>query len=128
MALPVTSGAMLMCPFGLAPSTLTVLPTNRTMIEKKPAANILDSVPFLNIAPFGLCQSLANPTTASLTAAALGVLTPGPCTPVTTPWAPGSSSMMIGGLPALNSTSRCQCSYGGSISITFPGTTTETIP
>ncbi|MCB0967558.1 MAG: DUF4280 domain-containing protein [Ilumatobacter sp.] len=128
MAQPVTTGAMMMCSFGIAPSTLNVLPAKRVNIEKKPAATILDSVPMLNIPPFGVCQSLANPTTASLTAAALGVLTPGPCIPVTTPWTPGSSTMMIGGTPALNSTSKCTCAYGGSISITFPGTVTENIP
>jgi hypothetical protein len=31
-------------------------------------------------------------------------------------------------MPALNSTSKCNCSFGGVISITNPGTTTETVP
>lgn len=66
-----------MCSMGMAPGTLNVLPTNRVSFENKPAANIQDKVPFLNISPFGLCNSLANPITASQTAAALGVLTPG---------------------------------------------------
>ena len=118
-----------MCPFGVAPSTLTVIPKGQpVMIEKKPAATVMDFAPMANIAPFGVCSSLANPATATLTAAALGVLTPGPCIPVTTPWKPGSSTMKIGQFPALNSTSTCQCAYGGSISISFPGTTTESIP
>ena len=43
----------------------------------------MDNKPFANILPFGLCTSLANPITAAQTAAALGVLTPGACTPVT---------------------------------------------
>jgi hypothetical protein len=30
-------------------------------------------------------------------------------------------------MPALNSTSKCVCSIGGSISITNPGTTKETV-
>ena len=41
----------------------------------------MDNKPFANILPFGLCTSLANPITAAQTAAALGVLTPGTCTP-----------------------------------------------
>ena len=41
----------------------------------------MDNKPFVNVLPFGLCTSLANPITAAQTAAALGVLTPGPCTP-----------------------------------------------
>ena len=32
----------------------------------------------VNIMPFGVCASLANPTTASATSAAMGVLTPYP--------------------------------------------------
>jgi hypothetical protein len=31
------------------------------------------------------------------------------------------------GMPALNSTSKCVCSIGGSVSITTPGTTKETV-
>lgn len=49
-----------------------------------------------------LCQSLANPTVATATAAALGVLTPMPCMPVIpTPWLPGSSTVLIHNFPAL---------------------------
>ena len=129
MAQPVVTGAMMTCSFGLAPSTLVAIPKGQpVLIEKKPAATIMDFAPMANIPPFGLCNSLANPTTASLTAAALGVLTPGPCVPVTTPWKPGSSTVKIGQFPALNSTSTCQCAYGGAISISYPGTTTENIP
>ena len=78
MALFVTAGSMMMCSFGAAPSALSVLPANKTMIGA-PAANIMDNKPMVNIPTFGVCMSLANPTVASATAAALSVLTPMPC-------------------------------------------------
>jgi hypothetical protein len=129
MAQPVVMGDNLMCSFGAAPAPITVLPANRVMCENKPMANIMDNKPFMNIMPFGVCMSLSNPATASLTAAALGVLTPGPCTPMTTaPWMPGSTTVMVANMPALNSTSKCLCMYGGSISVAVPTAMTETVP
>lgn len=124
----VTSGAVMMCSFGVAPSALNVLPINRTNATA-PAANIMDFIPMTNIPTFGMCMSIANPAVASATAAALGVLTPMPCVPVTTsPWTPGSATCMIGGMPALNSTSTCMCTWGGVITIGFPGQVTTNIP
>jgi Domain of unknown function (DUF4280) len=129
MVLPVVNGALLMCSFGVAPSPLTVLPDKRTMIENMPAANITDNKPFLNIKPFGVCLSLANPITAAQTAAALGVLTPGTCTPMTpAPWIPGSPTVLIGNMPALSQASQCMCAYGGVITVTLPGATKELVP
>ncbi|CAN5366588.1 DUF4280 domain-containing protein [soil metagenome] len=121
----VVSTAMLACTFGLAPSSLNVLPLSRVMIEKKPAATIADMAPMVNIPPFAMCNSLANPTVAAATAAALGVLTPMPCIP--TPagqWIPMAPRTMIGGKPALVSGSMLACAFGGQISITFPGAVT----
>jgi hypothetical protein len=124
----VTTGAMMMCSFGLAPSTLNVLPMNKCMCGA-PAANIGDNKPMVNIPPFGMCNSLANPTVAAATAAALGVLTPMPCVPmIPAPWVPGSVKVMLGNQPALNNTSKCMCAYGGVIQITAPGQTTTAIP
>lgn len=124
----VTSGAMLLCSFGLAPSTLAVLPLARTMVEGKPAATITDSAPMVNIPPFAMCTSLANPTVAAATAAALGVLTPMPCVPVTTPWVPGSPTVLVGGKPAVNATSKCMCAWGGVIQVVLPGAMTTVVP
>ena len=125
----VCMGATLMCSFGVAPSSLIVLPTNKTMTSYVPAANIMDNKPIVNIPPFGMCSSLANPTVASATSAALGVLTPMPCVPViAAPWAPGSATVMLANQPALNNTSKLMCNWGGVISITVPGQTTEQIP
>jgi hypothetical protein len=126
MPLPVVTGAMLTCPMGLAPSVLNVLPTRRVLFESKPVATIMDNIPFVNIPPFGLCTSLANPITAAQTATALGVLTPGTCTPVLPgPWIPGSPTTLVGNLPALNNTCTCACVYGGVITIVNPGATKE---
>jgi hypothetical protein len=125
----VCSGAMLQCSFGLAPSTLTVLPANQMMTGNMPAANIMDNKPMVNIMPFGMCTSLANPTVASATSAAMGVLTPMPCIPVTTaPWAPGAATVMLGNMPALDDVSKLICNWAGVISILVPGQFTEQIP
>jgi hypothetical protein len=121
MGAQVVMGAMLQCSFGVAPSSLVVLPTNKVM-GMTPAANIMDNVPLLNIPPFGMCQSLANPTVAAATAAALGVLTPMPCVPATAaPWVPGCPTVLVGNMPALESNSKCMCSWGGVIQIVTPG-------
>jgi hypothetical protein len=76
MPIQVTTGAMLQCSFGAASSTLQVLPVSRVMAGSVPAATIMDHIPITNISPFGMRSSIANPTVASATAAAAGVLTP----------------------------------------------------
>jgi hypothetical protein len=125
----VVNGAMLKCSFGMAPSSLVVLPTNMMNVGGVPAANIMDFKPMVNIMPFGMCSSIANPTVASATSAALGVLTPMPCIPNTSaPWTPGSPMVKIANMPALNDTSRCFCKWIGVISITSPGQTAMNIP
>ena len=121
MGMCVCGGAMLACSFGMAPSTMTVLPQIK-VITTQPIANIMDNKPMVNILPFGMCSSLANPTVASATAAALGVLTPMPCVPVTTaPWMPGAPTVLIANFPALNNTSKLMCMWGGVIQISNPG-------
>jgi hypothetical protein len=116
------------CSFGAAPSSLVVLPANRTLTGT-PAANIMDAAPIVNVPPFGVCSSAANPTVAAATAAALGVLTPMPCVPVTpAPWAPGSPTVLIANMPALNNSSKLMCAWGGVIQISSPGQGTVEIP
>ncbi|WP_035056453.1 DUF4280 domain-containing protein [Andreprevotia chitinilytica] len=125
----VCSGAMLQCSFGVAPGTLNVLPTNCTMAGGMPAATIMDNAPIVNIAPFGMCQSPANPMVAAATAAALGVLTPMPCIPATAaPWVPGAPTVMIGKMPALDGNCMLMCNWGGVIKINMPGQMTVLIP
>ena len=125
----VCHGATLMCSFGAAPSNLVVLPINQTMTSNVPAANIMDHVPMMNIMPFGPCTSLANPTTAAATAAALGVLTPTPCIPNTpAPWVPGAPTVLIANMPALDDTSKLMCIWAGVIEVKMPGQATHDIP
>jgi hypothetical protein len=120
MGIQVTSGAMLQCSFGAAPSTLQVLPLNR-VLAGTPAANIMDSKPLLNIMPFGMCNSIANPTVVAATAAALGTFTPMPCVPMPVgPWAPGSPTVMIGNMPALENASKLMCMWAGVIQVVAP--------
>ena len=129
MGQQVCMGAMMQCSMGLAPSSLMVVPTNKVMTSNKPAATIMDHKPMANVLPFGMCKSPANPMVAAATAAALGVLTPMPCIPATAaPWAPGSSTVLIGNMPALNDSSKLMCSYAGVISINSPGQVKELIP
>jgi Domain of unknown function (DUF4280) len=129
MPMQVCHGAVLRCTFGLAPSSLQVLPLNRVMSSGLPAANIMDHLPMVNILPFGMCSCPANPAVMSATAAALGVLTPMPCVPVTaSPWVPGSVSVLISNQPALNDTSQLLCTWGGVIGVAFAGQATHQIP
>ena len=113
---------MMQCSFGMAPSNFIVLPDKMILGENKPMANIMDNKQMVNIMPFGMCQSMANPAVSAATSAAMGVLTPQPCTPVITgSWIPGSPTVLIGGKPALNQSCKCMCAYAGVIQITNPG-------
>ena len=129
MAVQVVMGAMLQCSFGAAPSSMVVLPSNRTMAGGVPAATIMDHVPLMNIMPFGMCNSPANPMVAAATAAALGVLTPMPCIPATSaPWVPGAPTATIGGMPALDNNCKLMCNWAGVIQVTNPGQATVMVP
>jgi len=120
--LPVVAGAVLQCPMGTAPSALMVLPAARVLVEGRPVARITDNVPFLNLMPFGMCQSPANPMVLAATVAALGVLTPMPCLPMPVgPWISPVVRTSVGGLSALGSGGTCPCAYGGVIGIQMPG-------
>lgn len=128
MGMCVCGGAMLQCSFGVAPGTLMVTPQNK-VLTSMPIATIMDNKPMVNIMPFGMCQSMANPQVAAATAAALGVLTPMPCIPNTVaPWAPGSPTVLIANFPALNNSSKLMCMWGGVIQINNPGQTTIQVP
>lgn len=129
MALSTILATTLMCPMGSAPCSLVVLPVTRTIIMVGPPATMVDFAPMLNIMSFGMCMSPANPTVAAATAAALGVLTPMPCIPATTPWAPSNPTVIIGGIgPAVSMTGMVACVYGGVITQTGPAQASTIVP
>ncbi len=128
MAQQVCMGASLKCSFGAAPGVLMVLPVNR-VLTAVPDANIMDNKPMMNIMPFGMCQSMANPMVAAATAAALGALTPMPCIPVTVaPWVVGAPTVLLANMPTLNNSSKLMCMWGGVIAINAPGQSTVMVP
>jgi hypothetical protein len=129
MPMQVCMGAQMMCSFGMAPSELVVLPTNRTFTNEVPDANIMDHIPLVNILPFGMCSSPANPEVAAATAAALGVPTPMPCVPNTpAPWVPGAPTVLLGNFPTLDNVSELMCVWGGVITFVTPGEFTVEVP
>ncbi|MBA4178064.1 MAG: DUF4280 domain-containing protein [Leptothrix sp. (in: Bacteria)] len=128
MAMHVCTGAMMMCSFGAAPSTFSATP-KMVKTGNMDAGNIMDNVAMMNIPPFGVCTSLANPQVAAATAAAMGALTPMPCLPVIpAPWMPGAPTVLVANMPALNNSSKLMCAWAGVISISVPGQFTELIP
>ena len=122
MGIGVCNGAMLTCSFGMAPSSMLVLPKNRVMMENMPSANIMDNIPFVNIVPFGMCQSPSNPAVIAATSAAMGVFTPMPCIPnIVTPWTPANPTVLVGNMPIINNSSMLNCMWLGLITVSNPG-------
>lgn len=124
MANPVVQTSMCMCSFGVAPGVLTVSSQQTVMVCNMLQATIMDN----KFPTFGMCSSLANPTVSAATAAAAGVLTPMPCVPaIVAPWVPGAPTVLVGGKPLLNNTSKLMCSYGGVIQVNMtPAMTVQT--
>jgi hypothetical protein len=88
-------------------------------------ANIMDNKPMMNILPFGVCMSLANPTNAGMPLGA----PPAPCVPViTAPWMPGSPTVMVANFPALNNNCKLMCAWAGIIQIIYPGQMNVMVP
>ena len=130
MANPVAMGAMMTCTMGLTPAPLTVIPKGVPSLGGTlPIATVMDHIPMANIPTFGMCKSLANPAVTAATATALGVLTPMPCIPVTTsPWVPGSPTVLVGTFPMLNNNCKLMCNWAGVIGFTAPNVPTVLVP
>lgn len=118
----VVMGARLECSMGTAPSNLIILPQHRVQLKGKFRGNIGDAKPMVNVLPFGMCKSMANPTVASATAAAMGALTPMPCTPACSVWIGGKTDVLVDNMPALLNTDKAVCPLGaGMITIKDSG-------
>ena len=124
MGIPVVVGATCLCTMGTAPGQVN--PTNQMSIRVggKPVASIADAAPMTNVMPCGMCTSMANPTVAAATAAAMGVLTPQPCIPSPAGVWNCPGTVRVGGKPVLTNNATLICVYGGTISIQNPGQTT----
>lgn len=124
MANPMVQTAVCTCSFGVAPAPLMVASQQTVMMCNMPAGTIMDN----KFPTFGMCSNPANPTVAAATAAALGVLTPMPCVPLTVaPWVPGAPTVLVCGKPLLNNMSKLICGYGGIIQPTVtPALTVKT--
>ncbi|MBR3570310.1 MAG: DUF4280 domain-containing protein [Oscillibacter sp.] len=124
MANPVVQTSVCMCTFGMAPCPLMVSSQQTVMVNNMLQATIMDN----KFPTFGMCTSLANPTVSAATAAAMGVLTPMPCVPaIVAPWVPGAPTVLVGGKPLLNNTSKLMCNWGGVIQVNLsPAFTTLT--
>ena len=120
MPLPVVSGATVQCTMGTTPGQLKASPST-VRLGGAHAVRISDVAPMMNVGSCGMCTSLLNPTVASATAAALGVLTPMPCVPSPVgPWI-CAGTPLVAGRPALSSDGTLTCAYGGSLRIVTPG-------
>jgi len=119
--MPLCSGSKLMCSMGTAPSDLMVAtPDNPMKPQQTWPANIMDCKPMVNIRPFGMCRSMANPQVMAASAAARGATVPAPCIPNVATWAPGDALNMVRNLPGLTKTSQAVCAFGGVIIVTVP--------
>jgi hypothetical protein len=120
----VVTGATLQCSMGTTPSTFAA---SGAQVSATTAAGVVTDTGPGSIPPFGLCQSPANPQVAAATTAAGGTLTPQPCQPVLTPWAPGSAQVTVGGVPVLDDASQCSCAWAGVITVTDAGQTSTSV-
>ena len=116
-----TTGTVLKCSFGNATSPLKGTSALSVIVDGKPAVTIADVGGTVNISPFGMCSSLANPQVAAATAAALGVLTPQPCIPQPVAWKPSGAAVFAKNQLCLTDSCTCKCAYAGEITVVKPG-------
>lgn len=127
MATAVVSGASVQCSCGTAPGQLLVTSQSTVLAGGMCVATVADVAPMTNVTPCGMCTTTANPQVAAATAAAMGVLTPAPCTPVPAGSWVCTGTPLAGGMAALSTDATLTCSYGGSIRIVSPGQTVVTL-
>ncbi|NLL06008.1 MAG: DUF4280 domain-containing protein [Clostridiaceae bacterium] len=118
----VVEGATLKCSFGSRTSKLKIPMKHEVYINDKTQGNMMDYAPMVNVSPFGMCSSLANPTVASATAANQGVLRKMPCIPsIASPWMSCKMDVLIDKFPAVLSSSKLMCMWCGVIKVEDDG-------
>lgn len=128
MALQVTGLAVTQCIFGVAPSVYMTIPIHMEITFIMPGATITDTLPFLNMMPFIMCQSPVNPMVIAIMIASLGSVHMAPCIPMTfIPWVPPMPKVLLGGVPTIDNTAMAMCLWTGMISVKFPGQVTTII-
>ena len=116
MAQLVVMGAKAKCSMAVPGVTASLVLVPNMINGKSQSIATIQDFSMTVMATFGQCTSPSNPAVA----AAQG--SPVPCVPaIAAPWTPGSSTVTIGGKPALLSSDTCTCTLGGSISIDDAG-------
>ena len=114
--------SQLQCTMGLTPAPFIVLPDKKVVGKFLPLATMDANKPMVNIMPFGMCKSPANPVVASIIASSLGSVTQAPCIPNTVaPWIPSCMKVMVGNMPVVTQPDKLMCIWGGSISAISSG-------
>lgn len=114
----VVHGATLGCSHGSTTGPLSIALGRRATAGNALVATVRDHASLMNIAPFGMCSSLANPRVAAATAAAQGKLTPQFCVPHTpTQWSQSDGAVDLDGVDALHEGATCGCAWGGRIQV-----------
>ena len=96
-------GDMIMCNQGMYPSTFQ-------SFSESGVGTKADNKLGVNIPPFGMCRSVANPAVSSAAAANRGAAAPGPCIPhIVTEWVGADDKGQ------LHNYATCTCAWGGTI-------------
>jgi len=117
MAIQVSTGAEVLCTFGLAPAVFTASSVD---VAATTPAGVVTDVTIANIPTFGMCVAPTNP------AVIAELMNPAPCLPVLMPWTPGSARVTINGVNALDDESQCMCAWAGVVTVSSPGQTLVT--
>lgn len=109
------------CSYGTLPAPLTIPPRGTSTSRTQALATVADSVPLVNVPPFGGCLSPTHP------AAGGGV--PPPCMPQPNgPWSGTGLGTRVSGAPALTADATLTCTHGGVITVSHAGQRAITMP
>lgn len=112
----VEEGSICRCSFGSCPSRIKI-PARKSQ-DAAHRVCVADHIPMVNIMPFGMCSSPANPVAGKAEGAEPKKRTAAPCMPCpAAAWSPVDPENRVDGQPSLTPESTLPCRYGGVISI-----------